>query len=896
MNKSEMRLALLTALAALAGALAGCGGSADAAAETASATALECQHDDDGEAATCSSGAPNREAAARLSLPACPAAPQALHDITSVQGSGSLSPLEGRQVTVRGVVTADFQGNDQLKGFFIQQPVPDRDPATSEGLFVYAPGGTDVKVGDYVQASGTVVEFKSGSSANAQLTELSQVSQISICGSGPKIRARVLKLPLADRDALEPLEGMLTSLSQKLSVTEVYQLGRYGELALSLGDRLYHPNNHPDGPRGGRDNTLSRLVLDDGRTAQNPKPIPYLSAADTSGTRRVGDRVSHVRGVLSWGADAWRLHPVQAPVFESANPRTRAPEPVGGTLKVGSLNVLNYFTTLNQRGANSTVEFERQRTKLVEAIAALDADVLGLMEIENNGTKALADLVAAVNAKLGAGTYAYINAGRPGSDQITVAMIYKPERVRPVGNVAVPDDPGFSVDGGLRPPVAQRFAALANEGGFWMVVNHLKSKGSCPDGSDDPNRDLGQGCWNTARTTQAQALQRWVAQLSAASGETDVLMMGDFNSYLNEDPIRTLEAGGFEALLKRLPPAQRYTYVFSGESGALDHAFASASLRRQVSGLTVWHINADEPLVLDYNTEFKSDDRYAPTPWRSSDHDPVLVGLKLKADAAALLPRLEATLPASATVGVPVQITGISAADGNSLSVDWGDGSGPQALALAATSASHTYAAAGRYTVRLRLADAQGRSAERSGVVTVGTGPGNGGSNELFFSEYVEGSSNNKALELYNPTGAAVDLSNYTVKLHANGGAGVTQSQALSGTLAPGATLVLVHPSFAGNVQGPAPLVSSVTNFNGDDTVVLEKSGRAVDAIGQLGHDPGTAWTHGTHSTLDRTLRRKPGIVRGSIPPAAPAAWDLSAEWSVHGQNDFSDLGRHQAD
>lgn len=830
-------------------------------------------------------------------LPDCPAAPNTLRDITAVQGPGALSPFDGQAVTVRGVVTADFQGDEQLKGFFIQQPVADADPKTSEGLFIYPPGGADVKVGDYVQASGTVSEFKSGSSDPERLTELATVTAISTCGAGPTIAAREVTLPLASAGDLEAVEGMLVEFKQTLTVSEVHNLGRYGELVLSTGGRLFQANNHPGSAT--RDevnaaNALAKIVLDDGAGIQNPTPIPYLSTADTNGTRRVGDTVAGVRGVMTWTADAFHVHPVAAPVFTAANPRPAAPAAVGGTLRAGSLNVLNFFTTLGQRGANTADELVRQRAKLVETIVGLDADALGLMEIENNGTVALADLVGAVNAKLGSNTYAWIDAGKPGTDAITVAMIYKPARLTPIGNAMVPTDPDFAVDGGLRPPVAQRFAAVDNLGGFWLVVNHLKSKGSCPASAADLDADNGQGCWNVSRFRQALALQKWVTQLTGTSGEADVLMVGDFNSYLNEDPVKSLEGGGFEELLKRLPEEARYSYVFNGESGALDHAFASETLGAQVSGVTVWHVNADEPLVLDYNTEFKTDDRYAATPFRSSDHDPVLVGLTLTADAPVIVPALAATLPGSGVVGTAVSITGIAASNGSALSVDWGDGT-VEAPAVGVTTLSHTYAAAGSFSLKLVLSGAGGLTAERSGTVVVSAAPSSGDTPELFFSEYVEGSSNNKALEIYNPTAGTVDLTAYTVRLYANGGSTPTSSLPLTGTLEPGKTLVLIHASFTTAVTLPGALKVGVVNFNGDDAVTLEKSGTVIDSFGQVGFDPGTAWTGGTLSALDRTLRRKPGIVHGSVPAAAPAAWDLSSEWVGFPIDTFDGLGSHVA-
>jgi predicted extracellular nuclease len=563
---------------------------------------------------------------------ACPAPLNALHDISAVQGPGALSPMAGQTVTIRGVVTGEFQGDGKLKGFFMQQAVPDQDARTSEGIFVFAPASqTKVAPGQLVQVSGTVEEFKSGSGAE-RATQLGSVTTIELCGPGAAIAPRALNLPFADSAQMEALEGMLVELTQELTVSDTHKLGRFGELSLAAGGRMYTAYSHPSisDPAAVKDlNERSQIVLDDGSGNANPSPTPYFSAAGSAGTRRTGDTLKGLLGVLTWGQNAWRIHPLRTPVFiNSARPLV--PPAVGGSLRAGSLNVLNFFTTPGGRGADTAVELVRQRDKLVSTIAGLDADVLGLMEIENNPTTSIGALVEAVNARMGAGTYGYIT-GTPGNDDIKVAIIYKRASVKPVGDAQIPDDPGFLVTGKLRPPMAQRFAAHAGKGGFWMVVNHFKSKGSCPR-RELPDAEHGQGCWNPSRVRQANLLTAWTAQLAATSGEPDVLMVGDYNAYLNEDPIKAIEAAGFENLLRRLPPAARYSYVYDGESGALDYAFASASMRAQVKGVAEWHINADEPTILDYNTEFKPDDRYAPTPFRSSDHDPVLVGLSLAAD------------------------------------------------------------------------------------------------------------------------------------------------------------------------------------------------------------------------------------------------------------------------
>ncbi len=821
-------------------------------------------------------------------LPACEAPPNPLTAIVAVQGPGEQSPLLGQAVTVRGVVTGDFQDDAQLRGFYLQQPVPDHDPATSEALFVFAPGALDVAAGDYVQVSGVVAEFPDTGAAASRATQIANPTALTVCGPGPRIAPRWVTLPLASATDLERYEHMLVRVPQLLTVTETGELGRFGEMRLSVGGRLYHPNNGT-GSRTPEQMSLSTLVLDDGSTRQNPSPTPYFSAAGPEGVRRMGDRVLGLTGVLTQAFGVYRVHPTTPPVFYPRNPRTAAPAAVGGTLKAASLNVLNYFTTLKSRGADTAAELVRQRDKIVAALQAMDADVVGLIEVQNDSGAALADLVGALNAKLGGPVYAALPSGITGTDEIRVAMIYKPASVRTLGLPTQGTDPRFTEGGGGRPPLAQRFVSRANEGGFWFVVNHFKSKGSCP-GSGDV--DLGQGCWNQQRTRQAAALNDFAAGLVAGSGEADVLMVGDFNAYPNEDPITAIKAGGFEELAARLPARDRYSFVFDGQAGLLDHEFASASLGTQVSGVAIWHINADEPEVIDYNTENKTDDRYAPTPYRASDHDPVLVGLNLNADPFLCEPAVSATLPASSVAGQAVQVSAIAPqACGNavlvSLSVDWGDGSPAQLLALDATAAEHTYAAAGSYTVRVRTVDNANLAAEVSGTVVVSGAPGSTG--DLFFSEYVEGSSNNKAIEIFNPLAVAVNLADYTVRLYNNGAATPNTSLVLSGTLAPGATLVIANPSAGAALLALAQRTSGVCGFNGDDALVLEKGGVVIDALGQVGFDPGTQWSASGVATLDRTLRRKGGIAQGEA--TATDVFDPSLEWDGFAIDDFSGLG-----
>ncbi|WP_375764760.1 ExeM/NucH family extracellular endonuclease [Archangium gephyra] len=552
-----------------------------------------------------------------------------LTPIAAIQGSGASSPLAGRTVTTEGVVIGDFQPPELQSGFFLQDEQGDGNPATSEGLFVFIPrsnvlSGIDVKPGDRVRVSGRVTEFRTGAGT---LTELDTVTALGICSGGAGLAPTSVALPVRTVTDLEAYEGMLVTFTQELTVTETFGLGRFGELLLSSGGRLFNPTNGQGGTP--EENARRRILLDDGNSRQNPAPIPFLSSPGPDGTRRVGDTVRGLMGVLSYGFGEYRLFPTVEPAFVDANPRTAAPEPIAGGLKVASFNVLNYFTTLGSRGANSALEFARQKAKVVAALEALDADIVGLIEVENNGMAALQDLVDALNAASGSPVYAAVPppVTGTGSDAIQVAFIYKPRSVRLAGPSL-----GFPAPVFDRYPLAQTFHVDRGDGqegsDFTVVINHFKSKGSCPTSGDV---DLGQGCWNLKRTEQARLLLQFIGELQGRSNDADVLVIGDLNAYGEEDPVRTLVAGGLEHLSLRIPAPTRYSFVFEGQSGELDHALATPSLAAQVRGITVWHINADEPPVLDYNTEFKTDDRYAPTPFRSSDHDPVLIGLDLDA-------------------------------------------------------------------------------------------------------------------------------------------------------------------------------------------------------------------------------------------------------------------------
>ncbi|MEM9564058.1 MAG: ExeM/NucH family extracellular endonuclease [Actinomycetota bacterium] len=623
--------------------------------------------------------------------------------ISEIQGTGDASPFDGQPVVISGIVVGDFQEivtndptDEPLDGFFVQEEDADADadPSTSEGIFVFAPGGAAVSVGDLVEVTGTVDEF-------FDLTEITNVTDITVVSSGnPLPTPATPTVPTSLGDApvdWEAIEGMSVSFTQPLFVSGLFPLGSFGEIDLSAIGPWDHPNQvQAVGSQAAADvralNLASRVVLDDGEdenesfpsglSTWNPNPTPYLDGPE--GTVRAGDVVNDLFGVVHFAFGDYEVQPVN--LADATDPDggvtiTRTPRPtavpdVGGDLTVASFNVLNYFTTIDNgqaicgppsnlqrcRGADTQAEFDLQSTKIADAIADLDADIVGLIELENSGTDAaIADLVAKVNAVLAgqgsARTYDYVPTGFVGTDAIAVGYIYDPATVGLDGPFAVLDSsvsPAF-IDTKNRPALAQTFTDLAGGANLTVAVNHLKSKGSACDDVANPgdpafgvapyalgdDLDVGPigdplftGNCNLTRTAAAKVLGQWLAQDPTGASSDNLLVLGDLNAYANEDPITELEGQGYADLVEAANGGDTswaiggHSFVFNGEFGSLDYAMANDALAPQVTGADVWHINADEPFAIDYQN-FNPPGQATPDEWKSSDHDPVLVGLSL---------------------------------------------------------------------------------------------------------------------------------------------------------------------------------------------------------------------------------------------------------------------------
>jgi len=618
-----------------------------------------------------------------LGEPGCdtePPGPPVARFVHEIQGTGTVVALPGPAI-VQAVVVGLFQDDDALDGFFLQEEDADADadPLTSEGIFVFCRGSCPaaLTVGDLVTVQGqaedffgmTQIDATGGGSVTIDSSQnpLPALTPVSLPASGA-----------TDAEGtFEAVEGMLVQFPDQLAVSEYFELARFGHLVLTLDQTPFQFTHSNEPSEAGyqaflADLATRRIFLDDDNNDQNdalgPPDEPYyhpIPGLSTGNRFRGGDTITGLTGVMHWsfagagGTDAWRVRPVTEQFdysFTPQNPRPATPGDVGGELKVSSFNVLNYFTTIDDgtpicgpgggqecRGADSQAELARQRDKIVSALGAIDADVVGVIEIENNALASLQDLVDGLNSALGAGSYHLIDTGTIGTDAIKVGLMYRPDTVAPVGPFAIldsSDDPRF-LDTLNRPVLIQTFEEVATQERFTVAVNHLKSKGSDCDDVGDPDAGDGQGNCNGTRTDAAAALVDHLATDPTGSGDPDFLIIGDLNAYAMEDPVDAIEAAGYTDLVDTIAGPGSYSFLFDGQLGYLDHALASDSLRPQVTGLTGWHVNADEVPVFDYNDDVEDGSEapferessalpiYEPDPFRSSDHDPVIVGLDL---------------------------------------------------------------------------------------------------------------------------------------------------------------------------------------------------------------------------------------------------------------------------
>jgi predicted extracellular nuclease len=655
------------------------GAAGPAATNATSVTRDATGTDTDNNAADFVSGVPTPEACGEACAPPPPADPIPA-TIAEIQGSGATSPLVDVVVTTTGVVTAAYPTGG-FNGYYIQTPgtggaIASGD-TTSDAVYVFSSATVDdVALGDTVEVTGTVSEYQG-------LTEITPTSADSVeilPDAAQSVAPITSEIPVAAA-AREALEGMLVLPKSAFTVTDNYDTNYYAEISLNPGaEPLKTPTAVVEPGQPAIDyaaaNAARIIALDDGAStnfnsaANKGVPIPYLSNTNPV---RIGAAVTFTKPViLDYRNNIWKFQPttqltvdnaatVQPATFE--NTRAAKPQDVGGDLTFASFNVLNYFPTTgdqlvgctfytdragnpitvntgcNARGAANAENLGRQQAKIVAAINGLDADVVSLEEIENsvrlgnNRDFAVSTLVDALNAALGSAQWAYVASplSTPASqDVIRTAFIYKKAVAKPVGSSKILDDPAFV---NARQPLAQKFERVGgtDADSFLAIVNHFKSK-SPSDTVPDPGD--GAGAFNADRVAQARALVSFAETMKETTDTKRVLLSGDFNAYLKEDPIDVITAAGYVDLGSA--KTNKSTYAFDGAVGSLDHIFISDESLDDVSGVDIWNINAYESIALEYSRyNYNATNFYVADPYRSSDHDPIIVGLDLSTSIEA---------------------------------------------------------------------------------------------------------------------------------------------------------------------------------------------------------------------------------------------------------------------
>ena len=289
------------------------------------------------------------------------------------------------------------------------------------------------------------------------------------------------------------------------------------------------------------------------------------------------------------------------------------------TLLVCAMNLEYYLVEqFSSPGPRNSTEHQKQRAKVSKALAKINADIYGLVEIQQ-GDNAMKEIAEDLTANTGR-PFTYIRDKSGASGTYTKSsFIYCTDVVEPYGSIQ-------EIETGVsNRKKMQVFIEKSTGERFIFSINHFKAKSGSGTGADADQGD-GQGGFNAARVGEANAVISKYNKLKGPVGDEDMLVMGDLNAYGKEDPITTLINGGLTDLHRYFHADSSYSYTYRSEAGYLDHALATASMLPQVTGMNAYHINSDESDDFTYD---KSDDR---TMFRCSDHDPVLVGLRLSSN------------------------------------------------------------------------------------------------------------------------------------------------------------------------------------------------------------------------------------------------------------------------
>ncbi|WP_433286887.1 endonuclease/exonuclease/phosphatase family protein [Pseudonocardia sp. CA-142604] len=569
--------------------------------------------------------------------------------IRDVQGTTRTSPLVGKSVRVPGVVTAT-RGFGSSRGFWIQDPQPDDDPRTSEGLLVFTGSVTPtVAVGDAVTVTGTVAEYRpeSGYQTTTELTgptwttesgghELPgpvMITQNTVPGEYvPQPGGNIESLPLEPSkyalDFWEAHEGELVSVADVRAVS--------GTTAFDEVFVTTKPDEHPSARGGsvylGYDQTNTGIVKVQSLIPFAQRPFPQANTGDV------------LTGITSGPVEYSQFggYTIQASILGELKNNGLAREVTrkrnGGELAVATYNVENLSA------ADDQAKFDGLARGITDHLGSPDIVTLEEIQDDNGPTGTNDGVVAAdqtlkrfVDAIVAAGGPRYewrqinpqdmTDGGEPGGN-IRVGFLFDPKRVsfvdRPGGDATTAVDvvmdekgknPHLSISPGRVDPTNPAWQTsrkpLAGEFVFhgktvFIIANHFASKGG-----DQPTHGINQPPDRSSevqRTQQATVLRGFIDKLLAADPNAGLVVAGDLNDYQFSPTLQILTQGGaLTALMNTLPENERYSYVFDGNSQVLDHILVSKALKK---------VDYD---VVHINSEFAQ---------QSSDHDPQIVQLQ----------------------------------------------------------------------------------------------------------------------------------------------------------------------------------------------------------------------------------------------------------------------------
>ncbi|BCE00253.1 ExeM/NucH family extracellular endonuclease [Marinicellulosiphila megalodicopiae] len=564
-------------------------------------------------------------------------------DITSLKNDAS--PLIGQWVWVEAVVTVSKQGgvlpngqyDTQYKGYWLQEQIDDYDQSaqTSEGLFVYDKQ-FKVNAGDQIIIKAKVGEYN-------QVTQLQSVKKIIRCASNQIIKPIKISLPVKDLLIMESIEGMLVSFDS-LMVSDFYGAGfglqNYGQIVLS--SKLHFvPTEHKqlslrEYETAIEDMKKDRLFLNDGSYELKPSFLPYPNSKGLSldNPINIGSTIQYLTGVKHGYKQNHLLIPNDDVQFDVKPLPNIKKITENAKHKIALLNAKNYFngegankTFPTKRGAKTKQAFLIQQSKLVSALTQVDADILALIEIENDGFdafSAVVELTQALNKYQSEDNqYTYLRSlsSKANSDAITQVFLYRPNTVSLKGEPTWIDLNDAKNGISVRPALMQVFEIEGES--LRLVLNHFKSRrGSCK--GDSALAKVEGGC----ESVRMRSAQKITDALKSNANEA-IILLGDLNAYSNESPVLWFLNNDFinsKRLLLYLNE-QSYTYGFNGMLGTLDHVLVNDQAKQKIKFVFDWRINSDYPSMLAKMTDENPTMSEFAGAVANSDHDLVLIGL-----------------------------------------------------------------------------------------------------------------------------------------------------------------------------------------------------------------------------------------------------------------------------